>query len=269
MIVLIFLFCRCRYEILLTVKAKKKVTILFGESHYQAGGFLSDATKNPEEVRAALNAIDAARAGASRPEDQEQIFAAIEKLLPHGVQDINEIVHEQLDEWIYSTIKQCTPTDYSLFQTVDFLRKREAERGQTGHEKSLVALEAEALDAWRATLNSTSSSSDLTESLTTIACICKLRGQQGGSQIAKALATEAAKAYQRVRENTKGTWWKGKFELDLAQKGAFYPVIAELLWRPRVVFIPWSDPEKYLDATGEFDLVDLVAAVELQPGLNT
>eukprot|EP01046_Picozoa_sp_COSAG06_P044742 COSAG06_NODE_6079_length_3121_cov_22.584712_3_plen_253_part_01 len=89
----------CLYEILLTLLAKKRLTVL---SPPQEKAALSAALETDlDAVQRAVGVISAETAEATMEGDRTKIFAAIRSLLPRGFLELENRVKERLREWTY------------------------------------------------------------------------------------------------------------------------------------------------------------------------
>ena len=89
----------CLYEILLTLLANKRLTVL---SPPQEKAALSAALeKDLDAVQRAVGVISAETAEATMEGDRTKIFAAIRSLLPRGFLELENRVKERLREWTY------------------------------------------------------------------------------------------------------------------------------------------------------------------------
>ncbi len=93
----------CLYEILLTMTAGKRLTVLSPPA--ERAELAAALEANLHDVRMKVGAISSERAEATMPEDREQIFAAIRKLLPRSFLELDNKVKERLREWTFSAAR--------------------------------------------------------------------------------------------------------------------------------------------------------------------
>ena len=182
----------CLYEILLTIMAGKKITVM---SPPQERAALSEAlTEDLDSVQRAVGQISAETAEATMEGDRTMIFAAVVKLLPRGFLDLENMVKDRLREWTYEAGEEAlaamAPEERGTSKLINELALYFNRLGEYDRAEPLFE---EALAARRRTLGDEDPST-----LTSINNLGSLQTDKGDYAGAESLLEEALAASRRT-----------------------------------------------------------------------
>ena len=91
----------CLWEILCTVDTGAELSVVLTAQERQR--LTEELARDLDNVMTTVANVDAAKADAFLEDDKERIFAAIERVLPKGFDQLNEKVKDRLKQWIFES----------------------------------------------------------------------------------------------------------------------------------------------------------------------